>query len=95
VFHPGGKFIISASDDKSIRIWDIKNKRNQKTLEAHQHFVTSLGRYSIFNVFGYLSVIFMLKIMYVLRNVNITLSLIYHDLFFTLTKFWVYIGVTG
>lgn len=44
VFHPGGKFILSASDDKTIRTWDIKNKRNQKTLNAHQHFVTSLGK---------------------------------------------------
>jgi len=43
VFHPGGKYIISASDDKTIRIWDIKNKRNYKSLEAHQHFVTSIG----------------------------------------------------
>ena len=44
VFHPGGQFIVSASDDKTLRIWDIKNRRNQKTLVAHQHFVTSLGK---------------------------------------------------
>lgn len=42
-FHPGGKFLISASDDKTLRVWDIANKRNSKTLDAHQHFVTSLG----------------------------------------------------
>ena len=31
------------ADDKTLRVWDVKNKRNSKTLEAHQHFVTSLG----------------------------------------------------
>jgi platelet-activating factor acetylhydrolase IB subunit alpha len=45
IFHPGGKFIVSASDDKSLRVWDTRNKRCMKTLEAHQHFCTSLGKY--------------------------------------------------
>lgn len=44
VFHPGGKYIISASDDKTLRVWDIRNKRNMKTLDAHSHFCTSLGK---------------------------------------------------
>lgn len=39
----GGKYIVSCSDDKTIRIWDIKLKRCFKTLEAHSHFCTTLG----------------------------------------------------
>lgn len=35
---------MSCADDKTIRIWDYKNKRCMKTLCAHEHFVTSLGK---------------------------------------------------
>lgn len=45
--HPGGKFIVSCADDKTLRIWDYKNKRCMKTLSAHEHFVTSLGKRSL------------------------------------------------
>ena len=45
LFHPGGKFIVSCADDKTLRIWDYKNKRCMKTLCAHEHFVTSLGKW--------------------------------------------------
>jgi platelet-activating factor acetylhydrolase IB subunit alpha len=24
VFHPNGKYLLSASDDKSVRIWDLE-----------------------------------------------------------------------
>lgn len=44
LFHPGGKFIVTCADDKTLRIWDYKNKRCMKTLSAHEHFVTSLGK---------------------------------------------------
>lgn len=44
LFHPGGRFVVSCADDKTLRIWDYKNKRCMKTLCAHEHFVTSLGK---------------------------------------------------
>jgi platelet-activating factor acetylhydrolase IB subunit alpha len=43
VFHPSGKFLISASDDKTIRTWDLATGRCLKTLEAHSHFVTTMA----------------------------------------------------
>ena len=43
VIHPSGLYIISSSDDKSIRVFDIKAQRCLRTLDkAHNHFVTSL-----------------------------------------------------
>jgi platelet-activating factor acetylhydrolase IB subunit alpha len=43
MIHPNGNYIISASDDKSIRVFDIKAQRCLRTLEkAHDHFITSL-----------------------------------------------------
>lgn len=46
-FHPSGKFLLSVSDDKTLRVWDLTNKRCLKVLEAHSHFCTSLGKLSI------------------------------------------------
>lgn len=47
VWHPGGKFIVSSSDDKTLRVWDIANKRCSKALEAHSHFCTSVGMFHL------------------------------------------------
>jgi platelet-activating factor acetylhydrolase IB subunit alpha len=44
VFHPGGKFLLSVADDKSLRCWDLEQDgKLVKTLEdAHGHFVSCL-----------------------------------------------------
>lgn len=44
VFHPGGKYLLSVADDKSIRCWDLSQEgKCVKTLqEAHGHFVKAL-----------------------------------------------------
>lgn len=47
LIHPSGNYVISASDDKTIRVFDIKNNRCLRTLEkAHDHFVTCLDMHS-------------------------------------------------
>ena len=44
VFHPNGKYLLSVSDDKSIRIWDLKVGRCYRKLEnAHSQFITSIA----------------------------------------------------
>ena len=35
---------MSAADDKTMRIWDLKTKRCFKTLQAHNHFVNAIGK---------------------------------------------------
>jgi platelet-activating factor acetylhydrolase IB subunit alpha len=43
VFHPSGRFLLSSSDDKSMRIWDLNNGRiYAKLLSIHDHFVTCI-----------------------------------------------------
>jgi platelet-activating factor acetylhydrolase IB subunit alpha len=44
VFHPGGKYLLSASDDKTLRCWDLAQEgKCVKTVEdAHEHFVSCL-----------------------------------------------------
>ena len=44
VFHPGGKYLLSVSDDKTIRCWDLSQEgKCVKTLDdAHGHFVSCI-----------------------------------------------------
>ncbi|MDR3734017.1 MAG: WD40 repeat domain-containing protein [Acidobacteriaceae bacterium] len=43
VFHPSGKYLLSAADDKSIRVWDLNTGRCiKKIADAHTHFVSCL-----------------------------------------------------
>ncbi|ROT38305.1 nuclear distribution protein nudF [Sodiomyces alkalinus F11] len=44
VFHPGGKYLLSASDDYTVRCWDLtQDGRCVKTLSGvHGHFVSCL-----------------------------------------------------
>lgn len=43
-FHPGGKYLLSVSDDKTLRCWDLsQGGKCVKTLEeTHQRFITCL-----------------------------------------------------
>ena len=44
MFHPSGKYLLSAADDKTIRCWDLEQEgRCIRTIEdAHSHFVSCL-----------------------------------------------------
>ncbi|KAL9061319.1 MAG: hypothetical protein Q9162_000193 [Coniocarpon cinnabarinum] len=44
VFHPGGKYLLSVADDKTLRCWDLAQEcKCVKVLDdAHGHFVSSL-----------------------------------------------------
>jgi WD40 repeat protein len=49
VFHPCGKYMLSAADDYKVRIWDLKTGRCVRVLDAHDQFVSciSWGRQQI------------------------------------------------
>jgi len=40
--HPTGKWLYSASDDKSVRVWDLNFGKEKRRLEAHEHFVSTV-----------------------------------------------------
>jgi len=44
LFHPGGKYLLSVSDDKSLRCWDLRQEgKCVKVLaDSHEHFVASV-----------------------------------------------------
>ena len=44
VFHPGGKYLLSVSDDKSLRCWDLSQdgKCVKVVADAHERFVSCL-----------------------------------------------------
>lgn len=44
VFHPGGKYLLSVSDDKTLRCWDLaqEGKCVKKLEDVHTHFVSCL-----------------------------------------------------
>jgi platelet-activating factor acetylhydrolase IB subunit alpha len=43
VFHPSGKYLLSAGDDHTIRIWDLKTGRCVRKIDAHAQFVCSMA----------------------------------------------------
>ncbi|WFD35364.1 Lissencephaly-1 [Malassezia cuniculi] len=43
VFAPGGKYLVSVSDDKTMRTWDLASGRCVRTVEAHSHFATAVA----------------------------------------------------
>merc|ERR1711991_83620 len=44
LFHPNGKHLLSVSDDKTIKVWDLKQERCVRTLtDAHDHFITCIS----------------------------------------------------
>lgn len=45
VFHSNGKFLLSASDDKSVRIWDMEKNGVciKKLLNIHDSFITCIA----------------------------------------------------
>ncbi|KAH1970625.1 protein with putative role during mitosis, partial [Aspergillus fumigatus] len=42
-FHPGGRYLLSVSDDRTLRCWDLSQEGRCKTLtDVHERFITCL-----------------------------------------------------
>jgi WD40 repeat protein len=41
-FSPGGNYFISASDDRSIKLWSIQSQKEVSTLVGHSDCVNSV-----------------------------------------------------
>ena len=53
--HPTGKFLYTASDDKTLRVWDLNFGKEKKKLEAHEHFISTVKfhkKYGIISTAG-------------------------------------------
>lgn len=44
VFHPGGRYLLSVSEDKTLRCWDLsqEGKCVKVIADAHEHFITDI-----------------------------------------------------
>ncbi|MBP7283008.1 MAG: hypothetical protein KBA66_15600 [Leptospiraceae bacterium] len=42
-FSPDGKYLASGSDDNTIKIWDLENAKEMKSLTGHSSYVTSVS----------------------------------------------------
>ena len=43
LFDPNGKFVVSCSDDKTIKVWDVKSGKELFTLAGHEQKVKTIA----------------------------------------------------
>ena len=43
VFDPNGKFVVSCSNDKTIKVWDVKSGKELFTLAGHEKYVKTIA----------------------------------------------------
>lgn len=49
VLHPSGAYLISVADDKSMRVWSVEETQRCRVINAHDHFIYSVGMYIVIN----------------------------------------------